>query len=633
VRKLLLLIVALLIPATLAAQAKSAELTPLRSGMVEIDKGWAEHEGDQMIWASPDFDDASWKTVNLEDQGSACKGWRWYRKHVRFGSEHPDMRLLIDGGDGTYEVYVNGKLLPGARIHSAIKVRRPIGRVFVVKDVEGGFTIALRTHTPANYVQYHYPLFNELTVGDPAAIHYELRALKSARLFAVAPTVAINVLLVLAGLGVLGLYAAQRSEREYLFLALYLLLLGVSDGLWILQQAGVLSTAFDYLLADPVTYIYTIAQIEFTFSFAGQRAGRGWRIYECLLIALLPLPFACWCGVFPSDVYLLLQAVVSVPVAILLPMSLLSWYKGGNREAGWLILPSLLPAATLALYDTGTASKFFGWRWLEFLDDPITLGPFPVNITDAGSLLFLIAIGIVMLFRFTRVSHEQARARADFEAAREVQQRLVPPATSIAGMRIESEYIPAQQVGGDFFHVRTKENGSLLAVIGDVSGKGLPAAMSVSAIIGALKAMPGLSPKELLGSLNRDLLGNLRNGFVTCCAVQIDANGTATIANAGHLPPYRNGSELTLQASLPLGVVLDAAYEEQSLGLEDGDTLTLLSDGVIEARGANGDLFGFERTAALSTKSAREIAQAAKLFGQEDDITVLTLTRSPLHNP
>jgi phosphoserine phosphatase RsbU/P len=633
VRKLLILVVALIMPAVLTAQSKPAELTPLRSGIAEIDTGWAEHEGDEMSWALSDFDDTAWKTVDLEDQKPARTGWRWFRKHVKVGADHRDMSLLIEGGDGTYEVYVNGQQLHEARIHSAFDVRRPVERVFALNNSEGEFTIALRTHAPANYIQYHFPLFVQLTLGDSASIRYERRALASLRLFAVAPAVAINLLIVLAGLGMLGLYASQRSEWEYLYLALYLLLLGLSDGLWLLQQAGVLSTPFDYLLADPLTYVYTIAQIEFTFSFARRRVGRVWRVYEGLLLTFLPLPFACWWGIIPSDIYLLLQAVVTVPVALALPVSLLSWYRRGNREAGWLILPSLLPAATLALFDTGTASTFFGWRRFEFLDDPILLGPFPVNITDAGSLLFLLAIGIVMLLRFTRVSREQARATADLEAAREVQRRLVPPATSIAGLSIESEYIPAQQVGGDFFHIRTDLKGGLLAVIGDVSGKGLPAAMNVSAIMGALRAMPELSPKEVLRNLNRDLAGNLRDGFATCCAVHIDPKGATTIANAGHLPPYHNGSELNLDFSPPLGIVLGAEYEETMLRLESGDMLTLLSDGIVEARSAKGELFGFERTAAISTKSAREIAQTAQLFGQEDDITVLTLSLSPLHNP
>jgi serine phosphatase RsbU (regulator of sigma subunit) len=100
-----------------------------------------------------------------------------------------------------------------------------------------------------------------------------------------------------------------------------------------------------------------------------------------------------------------------------------------------------------------------------------------------------------------------------------------------------------------------------------------------------------------------------------------------TVANAGHLPPYRNGEELAVDAGLPLGIAPDEKYEERVSHLEPGDQLTLLSDGVVEARDAQGGLFGFERTRAISAQTAGEIAAAALKFGQEDDITVLTVVR------
>jgi serine phosphatase RsbU (regulator of sigma subunit) len=86
--------------------------------------------------------------------------------------------------------------------------------------------------------------------------------------------------------------------------------------------------------------------------------------------------------------------------------------------------------------------------------------------------------------------------------------------------------------------------------------------------------------------------------------------------------------EIDLENGLPLGIAADASYPESSLRLAPGDTVTFLSDGVLEARNAAGELYGFERTAALSTESAENVAQAAQAFGQEDDITVLTLKRA-----
>jgi serine phosphatase RsbU (regulator of sigma subunit) len=102
------------------------------------------------------------------------------------------------------------------------------------------------------------------------------------------------------------------------------------------------------------------------------------------------------------------------------------------------------------------------------------------------------------------------------------------------------------------------------------------------------------------------------------------------IANAGHLSPYRNGVELDCPSGLPLGINLDVAFEERAIHLAPSDTLTFLSDGVVEARKPHGELYGFERTQKISTQSAHAIADAAKAWGQEDDITVLTLAFNPL---
>jgi serine phosphatase RsbU (regulator of sigma subunit) len=102
-----------------------------------------------------------------------------------------------------------------------------------------------------------------------------------------------------------------------------------------------------------------------------------------------------------------------------------------------------------------------------------------------------------------------------------------------------------------------------------------------------------------------------------------------TIASAGHLPPYRNGEELPAPNGLPLGIVAESGYEEKRFELAPGDRLTLVSDGVAEARNTKGELLGFERAAALTGKGAAEIADAAQRWGQEDDITVLIVARAP----
>jgi serine phosphatase RsbU (regulator of sigma subunit) len=165
----------------------------------------------------------------------------------------------------------------------------------------------------------------------------------------------------------------------------------------------------------------------------------------------------------------------------------------------------------------------------------------------------------------------------------------------------------------------------MLVVIGDVAGKGLKAAMNVSMVMGALRQSIERSPAKILAALNRVLLGS--ESFTTCQAAWFSANGELVIANAGHLPPYLNSQEVILPGGLPLGVLPGNSYDEVRLYLHPGDRILFLSDGVVEARQGSGELFGFDRVHNLSNQSAFYIADAAKEFGQEDDITVLTVRR------
>jgi serine phosphatase RsbU (regulator of sigma subunit) len=201
---------------------------------------------------------------------------------------------------------------------------------------------------------------------------------------------------------------------------------------------------------------------------------------------------------------------------------------------------------------------------------------------------------------------------------------------------LESAYLPVNGVGGDFFQVLPLKDDSLLIVVGDVSGKGLQAAMNSSTLVGALRNELSHDPDTVLEHLNRVLIGAVPNTsavpdldcapcFATCLCARIYPDGTAIIANAGHLGPYRDGREVELTPSLPLGVIADAHYERTTFQLNRGDRLVFISDGVVEATNAHGELFGFERTQQVSHESARYIAQTAQHFGQTDDITVVSL--------
>ena len=223
-------------------------------------------------------------------------------------------------------------------------------------------------------------------------------------------------------------------------------------------------------------------------------------------------------------------------------------------------------------------------------------------------------------------ARERAAFAAEFHAASTVQQLLLQGASrSTPGFQVESVYLPASEVGGDFFLVSPAADGCLTAIVGDVSGKGLTAAMRVALILGALRREVSSDPGEILAGLNNALINGDQLGFTTACCVRLSLAGDFTVANAGHISPYLAGRELPTAPALPLGLIPDQKYELYQGRLARGEHLVLLSDGIPEARNSGGELYGFERLSSLVLLSAREIAQAAQSFGQEDDITVLTV--------
>jgi serine phosphatase RsbU (regulator of sigma subunit) len=215
----------------------------------------------------------------------------------------------------------------------------------------------------------------------------------------------------------------------------------------------------------------------------------------------------------------------------------------------------------------------------------------------------------------------------ELAAAKEVQALMLQTDAATPGFTVDAVYRPAQEVGGDFYQVWPGDDGTLIAVVGDVSGKGLKAAMMVASVVGAIRNERGRSPGSLLEYLNRSIAGHTGGGFITCCALRWERNGRVTVANAGHLAPYLGGREVEIESGLPLGITGEATYRETTFAAED-QTMTILSDGVVEAANPNHELFGFERTREISGRSANEIAEAAKAWGQNDDITVVTVRRA-----
>jgi hypothetical protein len=614
-----------------APSAPPVEARQLPPGILDVTQSWRVHEGDDAAWADPDFDDSDWPLESLLSRPASEPGWRWFHLSIRLQEPFaPPLALLLDGRNGGYELYINGQRVPGASFESALLITDPRDRSFPLSGQSAVVHLSLRVHLTKRLFE-RAPLFRSAALGPAPAIAARLLADDNARLMGILPSLAINLALVLAGIGALGLYIAQKRRGEYLWLAVYLAALGAGSAAFSLYYASFVPVSINWSFAIPAYYTNTLALVEFIFRFAGQRVTRPWRIYQTVLLAAgVGLPWFVWSGILGYGPYNVIEALAIAPASVLLTVLLLRWYMAGNREAGWLILPTLFPTTTLAFWDTGVVMQYFGLPIADRLMRPIAVGPLSIQWFYLADAVFLLAIGVVMFFRFSRVSHEQARAASELEAAQGVQSLLMRAQQSTAScLHIQTVYRPAQEVGGDFFHT-AQIDGFTRIVVGDVSGKGLSAAMLVCVLVGALDSIREAEPAAVLQALNPLLVARQHGGFATCLCAAIAADGTVTLANAGHLSPYRNGEEVPLESGLPLGIAPDATYAESTIRLAPSDRLAFLSDGVVEARNSAGELFGFDRTRDLSSQSAEEIAQAAQAFGQEDDITVLTLSFAPV---
>lgn len=296
-----------------------------------------------------------------------------------------------------------------------------------------------------------------------------------------------------------------------------------------------------------------------------------------------------------------------------LPVPILLYLRGRHPRA----LPLTLSVLLMAMLEAAVRQ-----RWLAVT---FSWGPLLFPYTAIAPVVFGSVLILLVARRLLDDRLKQERLSEELRAAATVQQMMLPSAAvEAAGWRTEVVYEPALEVGGDFYWSQIGNDGSLTVVVGDVSGKGLRAAMLAAFCTGVLRQGRGATPRQLLHDLNEALTSRDAGGFVTCCCARFAPNGEVSLATAGHPPPFIDGAESAIEAGLPLGVVPGTCYPETST---HGRGLTFVSDGVVEAENPQRVLFGFERTREISTKSAQEIAEAAKAWGQNDDITVVTVRR------
>ena len=639
-----------------------------------LDKGWRVGISGNPSATAPDFDDSTWAIrdskdffadvsdedhpVSAPDAGGGPpsepnqgppKGHQrpfvWFRLHIQLAPDHGPVSLLVElpvsqnvqmGSNSlSLDVFANGKQIQPEGPHGDAPERfQAISRIYnlAVAPSDTSLTLVIRSvYIPFGYGAYTGFFSNHrFRLGHTEDLDRALELWSVHSLFERLPRLINNILLTVLSLFLLALYSTQKGHIEYLWLAFYELL---QAPIGFVELAGS-SARLDHLwyIAIFTQLLAISAYLYFEFLIAFLSLRKRW------YISLLRFPAPILAGVGLS-VVMIGHGTASV-IALLFVFGISGFWILGwilfifltliaatlrrNFEAGLLLIPLLLTLVGILEPILVGMTDWAGRPIHSFLT--LQAGPIPIHFASIADFAGILAIVIIVFGRFLRIHHDQERASSELAAARSVQELMIPhEKIKTPGFEVDSIYDPANEVGGDFFHVQPTADGGLLIVVGDVAGKGLKAAMNVSMLMGALRSIHEPSPVRILESLNRVLTGS--ESFTTCQAAFFGANGELVLANAGHLPPYLNSQEVALPGGLPLGVLPEVTYEEVRLYLHPGDRFLMLSDGVVEARQPSGELFGFDRVHNLSNQSAFYIADAAKAFGQEDDITVLTIRR------
>jgi hypothetical protein len=616
--------------------------------VLNLDDGWRFQQGDDPRWADPAFDDKDWTSLTLStpivQQGIVFyTGYGWYRLRLQpqqlavLGNPaaHAPLLLLVTSNTvGQFSVYVNGVESGHTRgmTEAPSEYQSPSFVVPLPDDRTQPVTLAIRSWAgPATSIRRG--LLERVEVGTPGEITDKL-SMAAGRQWNEHANAAILVAFLYLCVAVLGaaLYLAQRHHSEYLWMALLCIPVaagGASDAIFGL---GRMPHAVYQLFMLFTERVFMAVTVEFVLRFTASRAGRAVRIFQA---SVLLLPFLYILHLI--QIYDVLTVVAEVAFCALVTLLLYRAWRRGRGEAGIMLVPFFLATTADSLGSLLDYAASKNWLAERFASHRLHFGPIEFGTGTICYTVFLGSLVAVILYRFIRVSQEEQRTTAEIAAARSVQALLIPTQLpSNKNFMLESAYLPVHGVGGDFFQVLPVKDDSLLIVVGDVSGKGLQAAMNSSTLVGALRNEISHDPATVLAHLNHVLIGAVSAPgavpdldcapcYATCLCARIYPDGTTSIANAGHLNPYRDGRELQLVPSLPLGVIANTEYEQITFRLNRGDRLVFLSDGVVEATNEEGELFGFERTQQVSHEPARYIAQTAQRFGQTDDITVLSL--------
>ena len=636
------------------AHAQVVDLAKDRLPITELHGLVRFHTGDdpngKLGWADPGFNDSNWPLIHVDQPWTAQgfqseSGFAWYRFQMVVPPDHSQLALYEPVSDICYEIYFEGHRIaqygslppnwsfPQSSLYVPPVHRIPDELIPVGRPAE----VALRvwqwpywTYTPPG-------LISPPIVGDAQLLKEQRELRISDNLRTASGDTFLTVACLLGFCAGLGLFLLRPAESEYLWFAFAELGMAGMAGLNSYIAAHTTEFHLYGVWRSQAYLVHDICWATFLVTFLKEPRRR---LYWASILLSIAICLAWVPSLFQwisTSAFIVLIYLLVIPREFTFALLVWNPARRGDFDARLLLAPQLLyvgaTAAQGVIFLLFATTRYFALAvlWQDRYDH-LLKWPFTFSVASLVDFLTQAAVLAIIVLRFARKSRDEERYKNEREAARTVQQVLVPAESpSVPGFAIESVYRPANEVGGDFFQIAPMTEGGALIVVGDVSGKGMPAAMTVSLLVGTFRTLAQYthSPSEILHAMNQRMIGRNSGGFTTCIVLRVDPDGQIAAANAGHIPPYIDGREVPMENGLPLGLSAASAYSESTLCLPTAAQLTLITDGVLEAQSPTGELFGFDRTAAISNQPAEEIAAAAQAFGQEDDITVLTLTFAP----
>ena len=634
---------------------------------IQIIDGWRYHPGDDLAWADPAFDDTGWPVVSSllmknDDPPGGWPGIGWFRRRLELTSDMPATAVAIRVVQpGASEVYLDGRLVVrNGVVSSDVNHERPFyANDFSGIAIEPGCTHVL-TVRYSNVRQNNFGEgmrgfgFNLRSVQSAANAYHRWDIAKT-----VVPSFFVGAFASLALLHML-LFAFHRTSREHLFFAIFATALAVT---FALEISSALETDLQarlgiFKLTVAASAAAVLAGLSLVNAvFRRRRQGTTWLI--ALAAVLLVGWVASWTAfgsMFPARLFLLVGYLEMFRVSVAAVMR-------RERDA-WVVAVAFVPLAA------GGAAETLS----QLLMRPFAIG---VLVHQISFILVAIAFSVFISRRAARTSRElelrldeveelsaralaqerralreeaerhvleteRERRQSELDAARRLQLAMLPQSVpSIGGIDVAFRMVTATEVGGDYVDVRPNGNGQALLAVGDATSHGLQAGMVVAVAKSLFQGVnPDETPADVLHRIGQGLQSLSERHASMAMVVIAVSDDHLEVASAG-MPPLLvrrgiSGSvEEVLLPGVPLGTLPNPTYPVQKIPFVSGDTVLVISDGVVETLDSDDEPFGYQRVAARLARTAgataeevvAEVLDAVIEFAGDvplqDDVTVL----------